>query len=137
MLAWEDARALVVELSKRELRSPWLFEYELEGMMEELDKRTVVVDLREVESLTMVGAATLLLLQGQALVHNCRIVFAGVRPAMRKALSRAGADHILETYVSLGKALDRLGRGPRPADRRTAPRNTRCSLQGAATPAGL
>jgi len=137
MLAREDARALIVELSKRELRNPWLIEDEFEGMMEEPDRRIVVVDLREVESLTKIGVATLLTLQGQALVHNSRIVFACVRPEVQKALSRAGAAHILETYVSVEKAMGCPDERRRSANRRTSRRNTHGSLHGAATPAGL
>lgn len=108
----EARGALVAEIASEEFSNPWLLEDAFQSMIEGMKERTLVVDLRNVESITSLGIAVLVAIQGLALIHKSRVLLASVRPGVRKWLELVGADQILEICDSVKQALGRTSDAP-------------------------
>ena len=67
----------VAELSNEDFRDPNQLEDAFQGLMRDLPKRRLVVDLSKVESIMSLGVAVLVAAQGLALIHKTKIAFAG------------------------------------------------------------
>ncbi len=102
--------ALVAEVAEEEFQNPWLLEDAFESMIEGMKDRTLVVDLRDVESITSLGIAVLVAIQGLAIIHRSRVLLAGVRSGVRRWLELVGADQILEIYETVEEGLKSLDR---------------------------
>lgn len=100
----------MAEVAQEEFSNPWLLEDAFQSMIKGMKERTLVVDLRNVESITSLGIAVLVAIQGVAIIHRSRVLLAGVRPGVRRWLDLVGADQILEIYDTVEKALESLDR---------------------------
>lgn len=101
---------MVAEVAEEEFQNPWLLEDAFESMIEGMKDRTLVVDLRDVESITSLGIAVLVAIQGLAIIHRSRVLLAGVRSGVRRWLELVGADQILEIYETVEEGLKSLDR---------------------------
>lgn len=84
----ERTGALVAEVASDEFRDPVLLEEAFQRIIEKLRLSTIVVFLGNVPSITSLGIAVLIAVQGVAMVHRRRIAFR-CRSAQRTALAQA------------------------------------------------
>jgi anti-anti-sigma factor len=100
----------VVQLSEVEFRAPRLLEEAFRRIVERMRQDTLVVDMREVPSVTGLGMAVMVAAQGLAMVHRRNVMFAGVQPAVRRVLELVGADGPLTLHNTVEEAVRALGK---------------------------
>ncbi len=100
----------VVQLSEEKFRAPRLLEEAFRHIVERMRQDTLIVDMREVPSVTSLGMAVMVAAQGLAMVHRRRVAFAGVQPAVRRVLELVGADRLLTLHATVEEAVRSLGK---------------------------
>ena len=95
----------VAALNNEDFRNPNLLEDVFQGLMQDLRRGRLVVDLSKVESIMSLGVAVLVAAQGLALIHNTKIAFAGMQKGVRKILRLTGADQAISIHDSVDAAV--------------------------------
>ena len=95
----------VAELTNDDFRDPNQLEDAFQGLMHDLPKRRLVVDLSKVESIMSLGVAVLVAAQGLALIHKTKIAFAGTQHGVRKILALCGADKAIDLHETVDGAI--------------------------------
>ncbi len=95
----------VAKFTARDFGNPSLLEDTFQALISRLGRRTLVVDLSEIQETMSLGVAVLVAAQGLALIHKTRLAFAGVNPNVTKLLALVGADKALTLFDTVEEAV--------------------------------
>lgn len=107
--------ATVAVVLDEEFEDPCRLEDAFQRLIENLTRRALVLDLSSVRSVNSLGIAVLLAAQGLAMIHETRVVLAGLDRSVRRPLELVGADRVLAMRDSVEEALALLAAERAPA----------------------
>lgn len=96
---------LVIDVGQDELHNAVLLEDAFQRIITRVELTTVIVDLGKVASVSSIGVAAIIAMQGIAMVRRKRVAFTGIQPRVRQALELLGFDHVLHIFDTTAKAL--------------------------------
>ena len=100
----------VVKVGEKDFGTPQLLEEAFQRIIEKMRQDTLVVDMRNVDTVTSLGVAVLIATQGLAMTHRRRVAFAGIQPAVRRTLELVGADSLLSLHATVEEAVESLSK---------------------------